>query len=585
MEDGTLLSRLLRSASAVSLPVHSLSLASSKSTPALASMDVPLPALPCLKQGQLLIEVDGVQGQWEAYDVALVGNDITNLSLVYGKNDQNLKPRLIRLHSASIDLMEEIFSIITKEKTWYLCAQSQKEAEEWADAICTALESAAINSSTLINDTQRRRLSSHVTASTVKEIQTRDIFTRLDEFLEIYVRSDLHDIHRQATRGALSWSCLRNLMWRVWLGILPGTTTFDQWVPITTSSRELYTNYQQQYRFILPSSLDEDDIHYCSCPSPTNTTALLHSIYRDVIRTRCSMPYFREPHIQTMMIRILYIYAQVHPRFGYHQGMGELLAVFVYLLYIEQYPRDEQGSPRDGRWSFEAVPVDASWDDQSYVHVDKMDAPKISTYLDKQRFLSSVPFVINESTPTTSCKEAVIDILSTVTSGEFIEHDAFFLFEKLMERMDGFFSTANESTIGLHVQLEHVQFGLLSQLDPEVALHFNTMNLLPEVYLVKWVRLLFAREFPMYQVWVLWDAIFSVSSDNLSFVHYLCVAMLHEMRDEILLQDDASGIIECMKKANVSFTKIVDKAREMHERILIDEAIAMSQSIHKSGPV
>ncbi|KDO15850.1 hypothetical protein SPRG_18616 [Saprolegnia parasitica CBS 223.65] len=80
----------------------------------------------------------------------------------------------------------------------------------------------------------------------------------------------------------------------------------------------------------------------------------------------------------------------------------------------------------------------------------------------------------------------------------------------------------------------------------------------------------------MYQVWALWDAILSVSSDDLSFVQYLCVAMLHEARDELLAQDDVAGVLQCLKETSVSYAKVVDTAREMHDRLLCEDAIAVA---------
>ncbi|KDO19297.1 hypothetical protein SPRG_15236 [Saprolegnia parasitica CBS 223.65] len=596
--DGTLLGRIMRSASAVSLPLPSITFPTAFSAPALATMDEHDEArqsgtsgsFPCLKKGRLLVEVDGIQRQWEPCTVALVGTDVSNLALHYTADATEGKTSVVRLHSATIDLMEEIFSVITLEQTWYLCAESQREAEEWADTICGALEAAAGRSpSSTPLTSRRRRLSSHVTASTVKEIQTRDVWTRVDEFVEIYVRSNHHDIHRQATRGAFSWSCLRNLTWRLWLGVLPQAASFEAWVPTTQVARVRYAQLQDRYAFELPSGIDddsEDPCFYEAVPSPKEPTLLLHMIQRDVVRTRCAMPYFREPETQAMLIRILFIYAQEHSDMGYHQGMGELLAVMVYLLYIEQFPlAAAPSSIPDCRWSFENIsvihgaPVDenGAWDDNSYVHVDVVDVARAPSILEKGQFLDSHPFLSDDSKPTTACKETIVELLQAVTCGDCIEHDAYALFAALMDRMTGVFCpTESHGCSSLHMQLERIQYDLLTRLDPALSLHLRELQVLPEVFLLKWVRLLFAREFQMYQVWALWDAILSVSSDDLSFVQYLCVAMLHEARDELLAQDDVAGVLQCLKETSVSYGKVVDTAREMHDRLLCEDAIAVA---------
>lgn len=47
----------------------------------------------------------------------------------------------------------------------------------------------------------------------------------------------------------------------------------------------------------------------------------------------------------------------------------------------------------------------------------------------------------------------------------------------------------------------------------------------------RWLRLLFGREFPLQDLLVLWDAIFSQEKD-FKFVHYIVVAMLVAIRKQ-----------------------------------------------------
>ena len=140
--------------------------------------------------------------------------------------------------------------VITQDKTWFLCAESQREAEEWAQKLCETLEAAAkganIHGKNHLG--RRRRLSSHVTAATIKEIQSRDQATRIDEFLEIYFRSTAEDIRIQASRGAFSWSCMRNISWRLWLGTLPVNLSFQSWIDATRTSRLRYEELNTRFK-------------------------------------------------------------------------------------------------------------------------------------------------------------------------------------------------------------------------------------------------------------------------------------------------------------------------------------------------
>ncbi|RQM23246.1 hypothetical protein B5M09_004536 [Aphanomyces astaci] len=512
--------------------------------------------LPRLRAGRLLLEVQGMQRKWESYIVALVGTDVTNLTLYYYKDAADKLPTgMIRLHSASVDLMEEVFCVITLEQTWYLCADTPHDAEEWVDLICTTLEAAAMDApfpshadppaSSNIGDggSRRRRLSSHITTSTVQEIQSRDMSTRVDEFLEMYVRSDETDIRSQAARGALSWSCLRNITWRLWLGCLPMDAPLGEW------ASSFVTN-------------DLDD-------HPTEKRSedeVAHMIWKDVRRTRSTMQFFQNDRIQRTLLHVLLVYAAEHPTISYNQGMGELLAVLVYLLHVE-------------RWK---VSIDDQSEEDSYVHVDMVDVDTTNV-LDATGLLQMRPFAAIKATCTPNCKHAVATLLATLTDDRFLEHDAFALFEQVMERMApmfcphatscdrrGEFSPRRDDSSLLQAQCDHIHNVLLRRVDPVLAAHLHSFHIPPEVYLLRWLRLLLAREFPMYQVWVIWDSIFGLSPTDFAFVDMLCVAMLHDSRTLLLAQDDTTGLLHALKELGGSHSKLVESARKMHTQHQLD---------------
>ncbi|RHY23259.1 hypothetical protein DYB32_009259, partial [Aphanomyces invadans] len=77
-----------------------------------------------------------------------------------------------------------------------------------------------------------------------------------------------------------------------------------------------------------------------------------------------------------------------------------------------------------------------------------------------------------------------------------------------------------------------VQYELLAKHDPQLACHLQNVQVLPETYCLRWLRLLLAREFPLDQTLRVWDAMFAVAyestspSSSLELLPYVCVAML-----------------------------------------------------------
>ncbi|CAK4662155.1 hypothetical protein LEN26_006527 [Aphanomyces euteiches] len=555
-----------------------------------------LTRLPRLKAGRLLLEIHGVQRQWESYVVALVGDNIDNLALYYYKHATDKTPAgAIRLCSATVDLMEEIFCVITAEHTWYLCADTQREAEEWVDMICSTLESAATSTTstpTTLNDDssllRRRRLSSHVTASNVKEIQSRDGATRIDEFIDIYIRSEAMDIRTQASRGAFSWSSLRSITWRVWLGCLPPTLSFGEWSAVTQCNRRRYDELCAAYPLDLDALFDESAQNPSAC--------MASSIVKDIRRTRSAMPFFQQLPVQHMLVRLLYIYASEHPNVSYNQGMGELLAILVYLLHVEQWNAfksihgSECGQLRGASISnssgysvdstisslsdFNAMEGD---EDDAYVQVDMihLDSHKHLIIVDTAGFLDMLPFQGQNAKCTLACRDAIGQLLASLTDGAFVEHDAYALFEQVMQRMATIYcphpstSPTKLSTspsckeTALHAQLERIHNHWLRQWDVQLMQHLDTLHIPPEVYLLRWLRLLLAREFQMFQVWALWDAIFALSPDNFRFVEALCVAILLERRADLLAQHDVSGMLQLLKNVGMSSMQLVECGRKV----------------------
>ena len=229
-----------------------------------------------------------------------------------------------------------------------------------------------------------------------------------------------------------------------------------------------------------------------------------------------------------MILDVLFIFVKQNPDVGgYRQGMHELLAPLVYVLNEDAI---------EGTTDASAVPGDA---------------------------------------------DAGADAeMRSMLNSSFIEHDAYALFSKIMSRAKSFYETSSapastgshpsttvdtlvatdpslpvsisellpamspslvpaiasggpataaieESTI---VELsKEIHEGSLMKVDPELALHLKNIEVLPQIFLIRWIRLLFGREFPFDQHLVLWDGMFAFDP-KLNLVPLICVAMLLRIR-------------------------------------------------------
>ena len=190
--------------------------------------------------------------------------------------------------------------------------------------------------------------------------------------------------------------------------------------------------------------------------------------------------YFREPSTQNMLLNILFIYCKLNRDIGYRQGMHEVLAPIVWV-----------------------------------VSRDAIDPASLSNY-----------------------RPDVDDLMVSNLDYNYIEHDAFTLFGAIMQTVKTSYemgSTHEPTTSGLLnnspivERSKRIHEKYLHHTDPELAEHLTAIEILPQIFLIRWVRLLFGREFPFEDVLALWDLLFA-EDPALDLVDLISVSMLLRIR-------------------------------------------------------
>ncbi|KAK4074856.1 uncharacterized protein Triagg1_5005 [Trichoderma aggressivum f. europaeum] len=217
---------------------------------------------------------------------------------------------------------------------------------------------------------------------------------------------------------------------------------------------------------------------------------------------------YHEDYMQRMILDILFVYCKVNPsRGGYRQGMHELLAPIL--------------------------------------HVVEQDA------LDR------------ESTTASDDEDNLEELMLETIDQSFVEHDAFILFSQLMEHAQSFYEVKDvpnsspptdgpsqprfpEQSSAIVERSKFIHEVCLQKVDPELAAHLASIEILPQIFLIRWIRLLFSREFPFNQFLVLWDTILAVDP-SLDLIDLVCCAMLLRIRWQ-LLESDYSVCLQLLLK-------------------------------------
>ncbi|XP_033099623.1 TBC1 domain family member 5-like isoform X2 [Anneissia japonica] len=354
-----------------------------------------------------------------------------------------------------------------------------------------------------------------------QEIRSRSTSTSYkEEWQWLFERDDyLRVIRCEGVRGRLRSSRFRSVCWKVYLECLPHDKS--QWLTAVRKWRSEYEELREKH--VTNPHNKNGGIH---SPDPVlhhplsqekdsvwnkyfEDTELRQLIKQDVMRTFPEIQFFQSEDVRSMMIDMLFCYAREHQSICYKQGMHELLAPMIFVLHC---------------------------DHQAFIHAQEI--------------------------------ESQLDDVTEVLDPAYIEHDAYCMFTQLMETMepsyrhgrDEFMSRAKHkfdkplfkksdecaTSTPIVLRLTRVQEVILKQQDFQLYQHLSRLEIKPQIYGIRWVRLLFGREVILQDLLVLWDAIFSDSA-TLDLVDYIFVAMLILVRELLITSDYAKCMTILMR--------------------------------------
>uniref|UniRef100_A0A668ABW0 TBC1 domain family, member 5 n=1 Tax=Myripristis murdjan TaxID=586833 RepID=A0A668ABW0_9TELE len=321
------------------------------------------------------------------------------------------------------------------------------------------------------------------------------------EWDDLFLNSNyLARIRQAGINGRLRSSRFRSVCWKLYLEALPEDK--NQWINKTKELRAQYEKIKEMHITNPRKAAGQQDL-VVNNPLSQDEGSLWNKFFQDkelrgmirqdVMRTFPEMRYFQEEDVRTKLTDILFCYARENEQLLYKQGMHELLAPIVFVLHC---------------------------DHQAFQHASETANPS----------------------------EEMKCLLNPV----YHEHDAYAMFSQLMETAEPWFSSFEREvrkgkeemltsipfarpqdtgpSVAIVTKVNRIQDQLVKKHDVELHMHLNRLEIAPQIYGIRWVRLLFGREFPLQDLLVVWDALFA-DSITLDLVDYIFVAMLLYIRD------------------------------------------------------
>uniref|UniRef100_A0A8D3CEF4 TBC1 domain family member 5 n=1 Tax=Scophthalmus maximus TaxID=52904 RepID=A0A8D3CEF4_SCOMX len=311
--------------------------------------------------------------------------------------------------------------------------------------------------------------------------------------------------------GRLRSSRFRSVCWKLYLEVLPEDK--GQWINQTKELRAKYEKIKEMHITNPRKAAGQQDL-VVNNPLSQDEGSLWNKFFQDkelkgmvkqdVFRTFPEIRYFQDEDVRTKLTDILFCYARENEQLLYKQGMHELLAPIVFVLHC---------------------------DHQAFQHASETASPS--------------------------------EEMKCLLNPEYLEHDAYAMFSQLMETAEPWFSSFEREvrkgkeemltsipfarpqdsgpSVAIVTKVNRIQDQLVKKHDVELHMHLNRLEIAPQIYGIRWVRLLFGREFPLQDLLVVWDALFG-DSITLDLVDYVFVAMLLYIRDALI----ASNFQTCL---------------------------------------
>ncbi|XP_032906799.1 TBC1 domain family member 5 isoform X1 [Amblyraja radiata] len=310
-------------------------------------------------------------------------------------------------------------------------------------------------------------------------------------------------IRLMGINGQLRSSRFRSVCWKLFLEALPEDK--KQWLNKVAELRSHYEQIKEihitnprkaagQQDLIVNNPLSQDEGSLWN--KFFQDKELRAMIQQDVTRTFPEMQYFQQESVRHILTDILFCYARENEQLLYKQGMHELLAPLVFVLHC---------------------------DHQAFLHASETANPS--------------------------------EEMKALLNPEFLEHDAYAMFSQLMDTAEPWFSSFEREirkgkeemvtavpfarpqdlgpSLAIVSKVNRIQDQLLKKYDAELYMHLNRLEIAPQIYGIRWVRLLFGREFPLQDLLVIWDTLFA-DSVTLDLVDYIFLAMVLYIRDVLI---------------------------------------------------
>ncbi|KAJ0411492.1 hypothetical protein ATCC90586_008541 [Pythium insidiosum] len=238
--------------------------------------------------------------------------------------------------------------------------------------------------------------------------------------------------------------------------------------------------------------------------------------------------FFQNDRYLGVLRQVLFVWCKLHPDVSYRQGMHDVAAVVFYAFLQDRTrrpapPEEEQTAISrglsEGNLFGEKERAPPSKDESIPELPDHIEADTFLVFEAIMLYLKPFYEIVKSTFQQTKKSKNNSDpaderLFSSFDPSENDDPNCLFggpprsksASSNAVSPSDGAAKKRPEKP-ALHQLCHHVQYDLLEQKDPQLFYHLQNLEIVPETYCLRWIRLLFAREFVFEALLHIWDGL------------------------------------------------------------------------------
>jgi len=366
----------------------------------------------------------------------------------------------------------------------------------------------------------------------------------VNEFIEHLIQGSGPDNFRRfSLNGELDKYHVRGMAWKIFMDVLPETETLDQWVETLEILRKEYKIKAKQ--ILKPQKFSGDPLG--GMVAQNNNTDSWKTYYADndikklinldLDRTFQELTLFHNANIKKNLANILFIWNKENIDVGYQQGMNDLLAVTFLALYPCYYKNNSKKTK----------------DELIKISSEQLSAINNAEYLydffhDEDELQSDLYYCFSKL-----MKRGIKELFENNITSEEKKEMSFKKYELFSNQW--VHDPSDDIQNPLNIRCTMIIKEKLKAIDLELFQHFQRIGLNCGIFLQRWLKCMFDREFELKDIFTIWDAIFatpdSKSGYGLIFIDYISISMILRIRKQLLESDQNECFMTLFKYPHI----------------------------------